>query len=74
VSQFGVEEGLGAGDFWVIEDSFASAEVTVMVFKPLPLPEGFQAALTTWLNGQNAVKKITLANREGDVILGIAHK
>jgi len=65
VSQFGVEEGLGAGDFWVIEDSFASAEVTVMVFKPLPLPEGFQAALT---------KKITLANREGDVILGIAHK
>lgn len=69
VSRFGVEEGLGSGDFWVMEDSFSGSCATVVAFKPLPLPEDLQQALVGWLNQQSAMKRIVLANRDGDVLL-----
>jgi hypothetical protein len=74
VTRFGVEEGLGSGDFWVMEDSFSRFQGTVVVFKPLPLPEAFRAALTEWLNGQDAMKKLTFVDREGDALFEIVRK
>ena len=74
VSRFGVEDGLGSGDFWVIEDSFSGPDATVMVFKPLPLPSGLASALTEWLSEQGVMKKITLVNREGEALYEVAQK
>ncbi len=74
VGRFGVEDGLGLGDFWVIEDSFSGPHATVMVFKPLPLPSGLASALAEWLSGQDAMRKVTLVNREGDALYEVSHK
>ena len=74
VSRFGVEDGLGSGDFWVMEDSFSGPDALVMAFKPLPLPLGMESALTAWLRGQSAMKRITLVNREGDPLFEVASK
>ena len=74
VSRFGVEDGLGSGDFWVMEDSFSGPHATVMTFKPLPLPSGLGSALTEWLRGQGVIKKITVVNREGDSLFEVAQK
>lgn len=71
VSRFGVENGLGSGDFWVIEDSFSGPDAAVMMFKPLPLPMDMASALTEWLNGQSVVRTLTLVNRDGDVLFEI---
>lgn len=68
VSRFGVEDGLGSGDFWVVEDSFSGPCATVVTFKPSPFPTGLKEALMEWLSGQSAVKKIALVNRDGDVL------
>jgi hypothetical protein len=74
VKQFGVEDGLGSGDFWVVEDSFSGSCATVMMFKPAPVPSDFASALANWMNEQSALLKIEVVNREGDVLFEVVRQ
>lgn len=73
IRQFGVEDGLGTGDYWVVEDSFSGSHATVVVFRPPPLIEAMENSLSSWLNGQHVIQKITLINREGYQLFEIEH-
>lgn len=71
VSRFGVEDGLGKADFWVVEDSFSGESATVMVFNPSALSQGLENALKRWLSHQQAMKQVQLVDQEGDVLLTV---
>ena len=68
VSHFGVEDGLGGGDFWVVEDSFSEQRVLLTAFKTLPLPAGLDEALVEWLARQSTIKALAVISPEGDVL------
>jgi hypothetical protein len=68
VRAFGIEDGLGNGDFWVMEDSFSGQCATVMAFKKPPLPDGLAGALETWLHTHPIMKGIQVVDREGEVL------
>jgi hypothetical protein len=71
VSGFGVEDGLGKADFWVIEDSFSGESATVMVFDSSALSHALENALKRWLAHQETMKRVQLVDREGDVLLTV---
>jgi len=67
VKDFGVEDGGGSGDFWVMEDSFSGSDrATVMVFNPSMMTVAFKKAVVDWLHGQSTMKTVALVDREGE--------
>ena len=70
VKRFGSEDGLGRGDFWVVEDSFSESRVTIVFFGKLPLPDGMENALVEWLHQQVAIHAIAIVDSEGEALAG----
>ena len=68
VGEFGTEDAYGEGDFWVVDESFATKDLAVIQYKTRVVDPALQRRLSEILRLNPMVNTITVLNKLGDVL------
>ena len=68
ISNFGVQDPYGEGDYWVADESFSTKDLVVTQFKSRVVVPELRLRLDDFLAGNPAVGSLTVVDRFGDVL------
>lgn len=68
VSNFGVEDAFGDGDYWVVADSLSTADVSIVKYEGSDVEPDLQVALKEWLSARPGFSSVSVINEDGDVL------